>query len=167
MVSIDSSEYLGLLEIQKLSRTYSPTGAEKLKFTETITTVAGTTISTTISETSEFTTTLGVKMGMSDISISSDYTITKSYEIQNTITYSYSTATSLSVEFEVDKNAVGDNHFYLAYAAYVYKVKCQKWQYDNWWWGDYEVSGSRSTFYTYITYDPFVTIALANGTILE
>lgn len=167
MVSIDSSEYLGVVQIQKLSKTYNPTILKNFSFEDTVSTVTETTISTTISTSSTITSTLGVKMGMSGVAVSGEYAISQTYEIENTYTYSYSTAESLTVKYEVDKDKVGANHFYLAYAAYVYKVKCQQWQYDNWWWGNYEVDNSRSTFYTYITFEPFVTIALTNGTIFE
>lgn len=167
MVSIDSSEYLGVVQIKKLSKTYNPSILTNFTFEDTVSTVTETTISTTISTSSTITSTLGVKMGMSGVSVSNEYTISQTYMIEDTYTYSYSAAESLTVKYEVDKNKIGSNHFYLAYAAYVYKVKCQKWQYDNWWWGDCEVSDSRSTFYTYITIEPFVTIALTNGTIFE
>ena len=52
-------------------------------------------------------------------------------------------------------------------AAYTYKISCEHWQLDDWWWGSYEVDGSRSSFTTYYTVDPFITIGFEDGSIIK
>ena len=36
-------------------------------------------------------------------------------------------------------------------------------KYDNYWWGNYEVDGSRSAYYTYIALKPFITVGFEDG----
>ena len=38
-----------------------------------------------------------------------------------------------------------------------------KSQYDKYRWGNYEVDGSRSAYYTYITLKPFITVGFEDG----
>ena len=41
------------------------------------------------------------------------------------------------------------------------------WQWDDYWWGDYVVSGSEKTFTAYIVIDPKVTIIYIDGTFVD
>lgn len=56
--------------------------------------------------------------------------------------------------------------FALCEASYTYKLYCQTWMWDDYWWGDYEVSGSRESFVVYLTINPFVTICYSDGSVL-
>lgn len=47
------------------------------------------------------------------------------------------------------------------------KTAFLKWQYDNSWWGNYEVDGSRSAYYTHITLKPFITLGFEDGSFAE
>lgn len=42
-----------------------------------------------------------------------------------------------------------------------------KSQYDNYWWGNYEVDGSHSAHYTYITLKPFIIVGFEDGSFAE
>lgn len=167
MISIDSSDYIGELVLQHLTNTYNANALENFHFDECIETIETSTISTSIELSSSITTTLGVKMGMDDVEICTDAKIYKSYKIQNTQTYSYSQKKTSKISFDVKPDVIKGKRFYLAMVAYVYKVTCQKWQYDNYWWGNYEVEGSRSSYFTYITLKPFVTVGFEDDTFVE
>ena len=166
MVSYDSVDYLGPISIKKLSNTYSTSALKNFHFEETIQTTNENSISLTISESSKFTSTLGVKAGLNDIQISDDYSINKYFYIEGVSTYTITNEIAYEVEYDVDQKLVLGKKFYLAEAAYVYKINCQKWQYDNYWWGNYEVDNSRSSFVSYVSLSPFITIALEDGTLL-
>jgi hypothetical protein len=167
MVSVDSSTYLGLLNVKTLSAYYNANALTNFSFSQTVTVVQETTVSTSVEETSSITSSLAAKFGIDGIGISDGYTISQSYTIQQTTTYSYSEATSSSINYDVRESVVAGKRFALCEAAYVYKATCQKWQYDDYWWGHTEVSGSRSTFYTYLTLQPFITIGFSDGSIVE
>ncbi len=87
------------------------------------------------------------------------------FKIEGSNTYTISNKLSYKVEYDVKSDVINGQKFYLAEAAYVYKINCQKWQYDNYWWNNYEVSGFRKSFTSYISLDAYVTVALENGTI--
>lgn len=163
MISIDSSEYIGELMLEPLTNTYNSSALTNFHFEETVETIETSTICTTVELSSTITTTLGVKMGMDDVSVSDDCKISKFYRIQNTQTYSYSKRKQSKVSFDVKEDVVKGKNFCLATVAYVYKVACQKWQYDDYWWGNYVVDGSRSAYYTYITLKPFITVGFEDG----
>lgn len=162
-VSIDSSYYMGRIVVQQLSPIYNPNALEDFHFTESISTTETSTISTTTKLSSSITSSIGVKAGLDNVVLSGNYKINNSYVIENTQTYSYSEQTTRTVTYNVIKDKVKNHDFYLGSVAYVYKIKCQTWQIDDFWWGSYEVSGSRTTFYTYLTLNPTITIAFADG----
>lgn len=166
MASYISIEYLGPIEVKKLSKTYDAAGLANFHFTESVKTFEENTISLTISATSKFISTLGVKAGLDNIQISGDYSLEQIYSIEGTKTYTIANELVYTVEYDVNPDAVSNRKFCLAEAAYVYKIKSEKWQYDNYWWGNYEVENSRSSFVTYVTLDPYVTIAFEDGTLL-
>ena len=166
MVSYDSVDYLGPISVKKLSNTYSTSALNNFHFEETIQTINENSISLTISESSKFTSTLGVKAGLNGLQISDDYSIEKYFSIEGVSTYTITNEISYKVEYDVNQELVSGKKFYLAEAAYVYKINCQKWQYDNYWWGNYEVNNSRSSFVSYVSLNPFITIALEDGTLL-
>lgn len=166
MASYTSVEYLGPIEVKKLSKTYNAAVLGNFHFTESVKTVEESTVSLTISATSKFVSTLGVKAGLDNIEISSNYSLEQIYSIEGTRTYTIANELVYTVEYDVNPEAVSGRKFYLAEAAYVYKIESEKWQYDDYWWGNYEVDGSRSSFVTYVTLDPYVTIAFEDGTLL-
>lgn len=167
MISLDSVKYLGEEVIDRLSETYNSNALTNFHFTKSFSTVETSTISTSVQLSSQATTTIGVKAGMDDVSVSEGETISEAYKIENVTTFSYSQKKEQTVSYDVSPETVKGKHFYLAAVAYVYKIKCQKWQYDDYWWGDYEVTDSRSTFSTYITLNPFITIAFDDGTFVK
>ena len=166
MVSFDSIDYLGAIEVKKLSRTYDSSVLDNFHFTESVEILEEDTISLTISETSKFISTLGVKAGLNNIEISDKYTLEQMFKIEGSNTYTISNKLSYKVEYDVKSDVINGQKFYLAEAAYVYKINCQKWQYDNYWWNNYEVSGSRKSFTSYLSLDAYVTVALEDGTLL-
>ena len=74
---------------------------------------------------------------------------------------------TFEVEYDVIPELVKGKKFFLCMAAYTYKISCEQWQIDDWWWGNYEVDGSRSSFTTYYTVDPFITIGFEDGSIIK
>lgn len=167
MVSVDSYTYLGLLNVKTLSVSYNANALTNFSFSETITTVEENTVSTSVKMSSAITSSLAAKFGIDGIGISDGYTINQAYTIQQTATYSYSVATNSTISYDVRESVVVGRRFALCEAAYVYKATCQKWQYDDYWWGHIEVSDTRSTFYSYLTLQPFITIGFSDGSIVE
>jgi ACT domain-containing protein len=168
MVSVDSYSYLGLLNIKTLSAYYNANALTNFSFSETISTIEETTVSTSVQTTSTITSSLAAKMGIDGVSVSDGYTVSQAYTIQQTTTYSYSVATSSTINYDVRESVVAGKRFALCEAAYVYRATCQKWQYDNYWFNNnVEVSNSRSTFYTYRTIEPFITLVFSDGSIVE
>ncbi len=104
MISIDSSEYLGPIVVDKLTSTYNAAALENFHFNERISTVEDSTVSTSIELSSEITSGLGVKMNMDDVVIFGNYAIKDIYKIENTVTYSYSEEITKDVSYDVKKN---------------------------------------------------------------
>lgn len=166
MVSFDGVEYLGPMSIKKLSNSYNGAVLQNFHFEEKVKTVLENSVSLSIEESSKFTSTLGVKAGLDNIEVNDSYTIEQYFKINNTVTYTVSKEIEYSISYDVIPEMVCNKKFYLAQAAYVYKIECQKWQYDNYWWGNYEVSNSRVKFDTYIALEPYITVCLEDGTLL-
>ncbi len=166
MVSFDKVEYLGALSLKKLSITYNGAVLQNFHFEETMKTVMENSVSLSIEESSKFASTLGVKAGLDNIEISDKYTMEQLFTIEKTTTYTVGIEQTYTISYDVVPEIVKGEKFYLSQAAYVYKIECQKWQYDNYWWGNYEVSGSRTSFNTYIALNPYITICLEDGTLL-
>lgn len=81
MLSIDSSEYLGVLLLKNVTEYFNPNMFSTLTFTKTVKAITTSTASTTISLTSKMTSSIGVKVGLENVSISKDYKISQSYTI--------------------------------------------------------------------------------------
>lgn len=167
LVSIDSYSYLGRIVVDRLSNIYCSNSLSNFHFTESFSTIKNSTVSTSISLNSKITSSLGVKMNMPYVEVSDKYTISTAYSIENSYTYSYSEKTEYSVSYDVADEKVNGKDFYLASVAYVYKVDCQMWQYDNYWYGNTEVKNSRVNFSSYITLDPTITIAFTDDSFIQ
>lgn len=167
MLNIKSYEYLDSICIKKLTETYNGNALNNFHFKSTFSCMSETTISTTIKVTKSIAKSIGAKVGIDNLEISADATMKKSYSIENTISYSYAEEKSFEVEYDVIPELVKGKKFFLCMAAYTYKISCEQWQIDDWWWGSYEVDGSRSSFTTYYTVDPFITIGFEDGSIIK
>lgn len=99
-------------------------------------------------------------------SVASDVNVSQLYTIQNTLTYSFVKTESVTMTFQLDKDVIGDNIFRIVEAAYIYKIPCVTWQYDDYWWGKTEVSGSRFVFDTYVIAEPFITVEIDGELVL-
>lgn len=166
MVQIEKVEPMGYQCIDKLSRNYSGSGLENFTFREKFTTVTSTTISTTKSFSSKISTGLQVAAKIPNAQITGDAKIEQVYTISNTSTYTATESTEFEVEFSVKQEVVNGKIFALCMAADVYKVTWDTWEWEDTWWGDYELEGTRQTNIAYITVDPFVTIVFSDGSVV-
>ena len=167
MGSIDNVYYMGRMSVATLSYWYDGNAFEDFTFSNTIQTVMQDTLSLTLKESSTFTSTFGVKAGVPGIEASSSYSISNAYVIEGALTYTFSEISSRTVSYHLKQEVIEGKLFSLCVAAYVYRITCTKWQYDDFWWGHVEVQGSRSTFYSYLTLIPTITIQYLDGSLLS
>lgn len=165
MVQILDYEYIGLQNVHTLAGPYNANVLTNFKFTETVSTVNTLSLSTTQQLSSKVTTGIEVRAGVSE-TVSASRNVTSVYTIENTLTYTTSTSITFTVQYEPKQELIENSKFALCLGAYVYKLECKTWKYDNYWWGNYTVSGSTKYFTSYITVDPFVTLEV-NGEVLE
>jgi hypothetical protein len=165
-VEVQSYDYIGTEIIQTLSPTYSPKALNNFHFSQTFTTVITTSLSTAVKYGANVTTGLSVKAGVPGAEFSEDKSVTALYTIENTKTYTASDTTTLTVDFDLDEDKVGDNNFALCVVADVFRFACKRYEMDHYWWGDYVRSGTEEYFYSYVTVDPYITIVLNGWQIL-
>lgn len=165
MMSIDSYEYVGAKEVDRLSPVYDGDSFTNFHIVQSFSTINESTVSTTVKFSSKETTTLASKIGLDNVTVSNKYTISSQYEIENTATYTYSEQSSLTIECDIKPEIISGRLFAISAAAFTYRLHCQTWQYDDLWTGHKEVSGSRKLFTTYLTLDPFITVAYLDGTV--
>ncbi len=159
MSTINSNKHLGIVCIKELTSYYSGNVAEDFTYSESITTVETNSISTSVKFGFEWAKAISTKINIAGVEAGEESGPTFEFDIENTTTYTYSKSTTQTVSFKVKQSLIEGKKFAVCVAADVYQIECSKWQYDNYWWGNYEVSGSRSTYYTYLALNPFVTIA--------
>lgn len=166
-VKIGEPQYLGILEIAQLSDNFDGNLLTDLHFEQTISTIEENSVSTTISASSSVISTIAVKAGLSQFSVSGDYAVQQSFKIEQTATYTISSETEYSVSYNIESEKVKGKIFHLASAAFTYKIECEMWEWDDYWWGAYEVYGSRKSFVTYLTLYPYLTLAEFDGTLIK
>ncbi len=167
MSSIDSYEYVGLTSIRILSDWYNGNVFQSFSFTKEVETITSSSISTSISLGFEWSTAISQKVNIEGLEVGEESGPTVKLTIGKTTTYTYTQSEKISVNAEIKQEYAEGKIFAVCSAAYVYKLKCQKWQYDDYWWGDYEVSNSRSEYETYIAMNPVITIVYDNGEIVK
>ena len=131
MVSVDSYEDLGIMNIDTLTNYYDGSVFSDFTISETVSTIEESTLSTSLKLSSTITSSLSGKVGLGDIDINSGYEISQLLTIDSTTTYSYSKKKQTEISFKVKKEVVNDKVFALCSAAYTYKIKCQTWQWDD------------------------------------
>lgn len=167
MSSIDSYEYLGLTSIYLLTDWYNGNVFEDFSFTRETETIREHSISTSISLGFEWSAAISLKVGIDGLEAGVETGPTVKLSIGSTTTYTYTQTEKVTVNVKVKQEYIDGKTFAVCSAAYVYKVKCQRWQYDNYWWGNYEVSNSRSDYYTYIAMKPTITLVYRNGEVVK
>jgi len=158
MIKIDGYEDRGVQCVELLSKEYNGKALTNFEFTESITSIDSSTVSTKEIYSSEISTGLQVKAGIPGATVTSGLTSKEGYTIENTVTYTTTNSSTFTVKFEFNKELLKDKIFALCTAANVYKITWQTWEYDNYWWGNYEVSGSRATHEAYITANPYTSV---------
>ena len=166
LVKIDSLSNKGVKPIQRLTEFLDGGALTDFSFTRSVTMVKTASVSTETSFSSEIMTGLEVVAGIPNAEISKNKSSTLAFKIDTISTYTVSEEETFTVKFSVDENKVKDKIFALCSAANVYEVSWETWQYDDYWWGDYEVSGSRKSYTAYINYTPYVTVEDYNGNLL-
>lgn len=165
MVQIKSVADRGDQCVDVLTQYYDAGVLEDFHFSEKITTIVTTTVSTTTQLSAKLSTGLQVAAGIPGAKISGNVNVEIGYTITNTVTYSATEQIELQLEYTVKQEVVEDKVFALCMAAHVYEITYETWQWDDYWWGDYVVSGSRKTGTGYITVQPYVTIVFRDGTL--
>jgi hypothetical protein len=166
MVSIDSYEYIGPQRLELLTNYYNASALTNFKFQETFQAIEESTVSSTIKNSVKTMTKIAEKANLGSIEFGADAKVSSEYVIEETQTYTYSESTTFSISYEVQQDVVKGKHFALAMAGYTYRMHCQTWEYDDLWWGKKEVKGSRKSFLSYLTLNPFLTVSFDDGTIV-
>lgn len=165
MLDIKSYEYIGIQKVQQLTDFYNGAVLENFDFTSTFSSIETDSVSTTKRFSSEINTGLELKLGFPGAEIKGGLNISTIYEIEETQTYTTSTSSSISIDYSIKHELVENEIFALITAGHVYKIECETWKWDDYWWGDYEVAGSRESFYAYYVIDPMITIQYIDGNI--
>lgn len=162
-VKIDKCESLGEQPVELLTKEQNGKIIKEYVYEETIESINETSLSTTIKCSSSMHTTLELQAKIPGAEFSANKSISKGYEIGQTVTYTTAQRESVKVKFEVKQEFIEGRHFYIGMVGKVYKITWQTWQVDDYWWGDYEVSGSRKTYEGYIVIRPYLTIVYDDG----
>lgn len=165
-IRIGEPEYLGTIEIDQISDNFDARTLKNLHFEHTVSLTEEDSVSTTISASSKTISTIAVKAGLSNFSISGDYSVERAFKIEQTHTYTISTQTETTVSYDANYDLVQGKIFHLAIAAFTYKMECEMWEWRSYWWGNYYVDDSRKSFVTYLTLTPYITLAEHDCTLI-
>ena len=138
----------------------------EVSYTEQMTTTTEISFSTSKQQSFSFMSAFSSKVGIDIATLSSTNQVTQTYSIENVTTYTASETSSRTVTYSIKPEVVENEIFAIAQVARVYTVQCDIWQVDDYWWGDYEVTDSRSTFTGYIVVNPYVAVVNQEGEIL-
>ncbi len=163
MSSIDSYEYVGLTPIRIFTNWYDGDLIEEFSYSREVETITSNSVSTSISLGFEWSRAISGKANIAGLEVGEETGPTVILTIGKTTTYTYTQSEKITVNVKIKHEYTEGRLFAVCSAAHVYKLKCQKWQYDNYWWGDYEVSNSRSAYETYIAMEPRTTIVYKTG----
>lgn len=166
VIKINSYDYEGVMPVRYYSDFYSARPFEDFHMSQKFSATTTTSISTSIETSSAVNTGLTVLAGFEGASVSKNLSVEFVYTINSMRTYT----TSVVGEFQIDyvaKKEYLTKDFAIGQIATVYSLDCQTWQWDDYWWGDYVVSGSEKTFTAYIVIDPKVTIIYMDGTFVD
>lgn len=166
MINLKSCEHLGIIPVKSITDFYNPNFLNGLVISESYSIITANAISTTTEFSYDFTSSIGMKIDVPGIEVNSEFKLTQGYTIESSVTYSYSTQKTITVSMDIDLSKAEGKEFCIGYAASTYKIECETWQYDDYWWGNYEVSGSRKSFSTYCTINPFITMIFRDGSVL-
>lgn len=162
-VKIDKCESLGAQPVELLTDMRNGKIMENVKIKEEVEAIQTTSLSTEIKCSSKMMTTLEVQAGIPGASVSAGKSVEAGYSFSKTTTYTTTIRKATTIEYEIKQEYIDDRRFCLGMVADVYKITWQTWQVDDYWWGDYEVSGSRKTYEGYITVRPYLTIVYDDG----
>lgn len=163
MASIDSYQYVDFLPIKRLTKFYNETVIDDFVFKDKVSSITENTISTTIEVSASYAEKIAGKISVDGFGIEVDKSSKNTITIKETETYSYSVEETYEVDTTIKKEVVEGKKFAICLAAFVFEVTCSQWQYDDYWWGKQEVSGSRSNFTTYLVLCPTITVLFSNG----
>lgn len=166
VVGIDTCTYKGIQAIQTVSEYYDSDTLTDFTFTDTFETVRTSSISVTQKYSSEIMNGLKIQAGFDGVEISDEVKVTHLYTLERTYTYTISEAKTYTVSYKVNQSKVEGKVFALCYAADVYEIQWHTRQIDDYWWGDYEVSGSRQDYKAFITVKPYLTVEDREGNLL-
>lgn len=157
-MQVHSYSSLGILPIDTLSNYYDANVLTDFHFSEKFTTVTQTTLSTKKQMSVQLTTGLEATIGLPGAEIKNSQELTTQFTIDQMVTYMVSRTQEFQVDMLVNQAKVQGKVFALALAAEVYTIKWSTWQVDDYWWGKYEVKGSRQEEVAYLSIKPYVTI---------
>lgn len=163
MVQIKSCNFLKEDSVDVLTSWYNGEALENFTFEETVTTFSSTVVSTTEKFSTEITVALTAQVGIPGFSVGTEASVSVGQTIENTTTYTVSQKETFTIRYSAKPEYVEGREFALGAAGDIYKLTWEMWQWDDYWWGDYEVSGSRKECTAYIVADPYVTIVYRDG----
>lgn len=167
MVQIKSVSARGLDCIDVITEYYNGSALENFHFTDEVTTINTTTVATTTQVSSRISTGLQVVAGINGAKVSGDKKVEGNLMVSNTITYSATESNTFTIEFDVKPEIINGKVFALGMVADIYEITYETWQWDDYWWGDYVVSGSRKTGTGYIVANPYVSVVFRDGTFVS
>lgn len=161
MLKINSVDYMGVTFLDQLTYWLNPNDCKDVIIERNITTITETTISFTETVSSEVAYSVGINLGWDIVSMDFTKTMSKSYEIEKQETYSYTVIQEFKLGFVINYDTVANRTFALGLVGHTYKITYETWSWDDFWWGDYEVSGSRRIETAYLSIDPCITLIYA------
>lgn len=161
MMQITDVDTAGSIEpVQKLTNYYDASTLTNFKFKENVTISNTYSVSTVEELSQEISLNLNIALNINIASLETGVGLKNIYTIRESTTYTYSTETTYTIEYEPVPEVIAGKIFALCLAAEVHEITFETWEYDDYWWGDYEVSGSRKTHIAYLVIDPYVTIMI-------
>lgn len=166
MVQITTSQYMGVCPTQYYSDFLNSATIDELRFTKTVTSIKSSTVSTVAKEESCIITGLQVRSSIPGAQINCNLEVVQGYTIGMTSTYTTTPKDTVTISFNIKPEYLDGRNLAIGQVADVYEITYDTWVMENWWWGQYETSGTRRTGKAYITYNPFVTLIYQDGEIV-
>ena len=167
MIQILDYTERGEMLVYQSKVTYNGSLVENVVIRESMTSCFETSISTTERFSAEISLALAVQAGIPGVDIGAEASVTSGYEFEQTTTYTISTQITLELEYEIKQEYIEGRQFRLGLAGNVYELAWDTWQWDDYWWGAYEVDGSRQHCTAYVVGDPYITIVYDDGSFIS
>ncbi len=166
-LQIKSCDFLKEDSVDVVTSWYNGEALEDFNFEETITTFNSTVVSTTEQYSTKVTVALTAQVGIPGFSVGTEASVSAGLTIENTTTYTVSKTETFTVRYSAKQEYVEGREFALGTVGDIYMLTWETWQWDDYWWGHYEVDGSRKVGTAYIVADPYITIVYRDGTFVS